>query len=279
MLNLIEEMDTMKEVRQKLRGKVGFVPTMGYLHAGHMELVRRARAENKTVVVSIYVNPIQFGPKEDFKSYPRDFDRDMSMLSDADTDIVFAPMDEEMYPDDFSTFVEVEKVTQRLEGKVRPGHFVGVATVVAKLFNLVQPTRAYFGAKDAQQVVVIKRMIADLNMNLEVVTVPTVRESDGLAMSSRNVYLNPEERAAAIVLYKALTTAQQHFERGEKDAGHLRQIMTSLIQKEPLAQIDYVSIANPDTLTELRKIKGRSLASLAVRIGKTKLIDNVTLGN
>jgi len=278
MLNLIEEMDTMKEVRQKLRGKVGFVPTMGYLHAGHMELVKRARAENKTVVVSIYVNPIQFGPKEDFKSYPRDFDRDMSMLSDADTDIVFAPMDEEMYPDDFSTFVEVEKVTQRLEGKVRPGHFVGVATVVAKLFNLVQPTRAYFGAKDAQQVVVIKRMVADLNMNLEVVTVPTVRESDGLAMSSRNVYLNPEERTAAIVLYKALTTAQQHFDRGEKDAGHLRQIMTSLIQKEPLAQIDYVSIANPDTLTELRKVKARALVSLAVRIGKTRLIDNVTLG-
>ena len=276
MLNLIEEMDTMKEVRQKLRGKVGFVPTMGYLHAGHMELVRRARAENKTVVVSIYVNPIQFGPKEDFKSYPRDFDRDMSMLSDADTDIVFAPMDEEMYPDDFSTFVEVEKVTQRLEGKVRPGHFVGVATVVAKLFNIVQPTRAYFGAKDAQQVVVIKRMVADLNMNLEVVTVPTVRESDGLAMSSRNVYLNPEERTAAIVLYKALTTAQQHFDRGERDAGHLRQIMTSLIQKEPLAQIDYVSIANPDTLAELRKIKGPALASLAVRIGKTRLIDNVT---
>lgn len=278
MLNLIEEMDTMKEVRQKLRGKVGFVPTMGYLHAGHMELVRRARAENKTVVVSIYVNPIQFGPKEDFKSYPRDFDRDMSMLSDADTDIAFAPMDEEMYPDDFSTFVEVEKVTQRLEGKVRPGHFVGVATVVAKLFNLVQPTRAYFGAKDAQQVVVIKRMVTDLNMNLEVVTVPTVRESDGLAMSSRNVYLNPEERTAAIVLYKALTTAQEHFDRGEKDARHLRQIMTSLIQKEPLAQIDYVSIANPDTLTELRKIKARALVSMAVKIGKTRLIDNVTLG-
>jgi len=277
MLNLIEEMDTMKEVRQELRGKVGFVPTMGYLHAGHMELVKRARAENKTVVVSIYVNPIQFGPKEDFKSYPRDFDRDMSMLSDADTDIVFAPMDEEMYPDDFSTFIEVEKVTQRLEGKVRPSHFVGVATVVAKLFNLVQPTRAYFGEKDAQQVVVIKRMVADLNMDLEVVTVPTVRETDGLAMSSRNVYLNPEERKAATVLYKALTAACEHFARGEKDAAHLRQMMTSLIQKEPLAQIDYVSIANPDTLTELRKIRGRALASLAVRIGKTRLIDNVTL--
>lgn len=279
MLKLIEEIDEMREQRKKLRGKVGFVPTMGYLHAGHIALAERAKTENKIVVVSIYVNPTQFGPKEDFKTYPRDLDRDLAMLSAAGVDMVFAPMDEEMYPDDFSTWVDVEKVTDRLEGALRPGHFTGVATVVAKLFNIVQPTKAYFGEKDAQQVVVIKRMVADLNMNLEIVIVPTVREADGLAMSSRNIYLNPEERKTSTVLYKALTLAQQQFASGERDAEKLRQAMKDLIEKEPLAKIDYISVAHPDSLTELDKIEGSALASLAVRFGKTRLIDNVSLGS
>lgn len=278
MLRLIEEIEEMREQRKQLQGEVGFVPTMGYLHAGHMALVQRAKAENGAVVVSIYVNPLQFGPREDFKTYPRDLDRDLAMLSREGADIVFAPMDEEMYPDDFSTLVDVKKVTETLEGTSRPGHFMGVATVVAKLFNLVQPTRAYFGEKDAQQVVVIKRMVADLNVNLEIVTVPTVREPDGLAMSSRNTYLNPQERKAATVLYKALMAAQRHLARGERDAAHLRKQMTALIQKQPLARIDYISIAHPETLVELDKIEERALASLAVRIGKTRLIDNLTLG-
>lgn len=278
MLKLIEEIDEMREQRKKLRGKVGLVPTMGYLHAGHLALAQRAKTENKTVVVSIYVNPTQFGPKEDFKTYPRDLERDLSMLSGVGVDMVFAPMDEEMYPDDFSTWVDVEKVTDRLEGAVRPGHFKGVATVVAKLFNIVQPTKAYFGEKDAQQVIVIKRMVADLNMNLDVVIVPTVREADGLAMSSRNIYLNPEERKASTVLYKALTIAQKRFTDGERDAEQLRQAMKSLIEKEPLAKIGYISIAHPDSLVELNKIEGSAMASLAVRFGKTRLIDNITLG-
>jgi len=250
---------------------------MGYLHQGHLALVKQARQENAAVVASIYVNPTQFGPKEDFAAYPRDLDRDLKLLQGEGTDIVFVPSDDEMYPARFSTWVDVEKVTERLEGASRPGHFRGVATVVAKLFNIVEPTRAYFGQKDAQQVVVIKRMVADLNINVEVVVVPTVRESDGLAMSSRNVYLNPKERKAATVLFKALTLAQQLRQAGERDADKIRQRMTSLIEKVPLAQIDYVSIADVETLEELRWIDRPAVASLAVRIGKTRLIDNVPL--
>jgi pantoate--beta-alanine ligase len=266
-----------REVRKKLRGSVGFVPTMGYLHEGHLVLVRRAREENKTVVVSIFVNPTQFGPSEDFARYPRDPERDLAMLEKEEVALVFMPSVEEMYPEGFCSWVEVEKVTERLEGAVRPGHFRGVTTVVAKLFNIVQPTRAYFGQKDAQQVVVIKRMVADLNMNLDIIVVPTHREPDGLAMSSRNIYLSPKERQAALVLWKSLNLAQQLWQQGERKAERVQQQMTALIQKEPLAEIEYVSIADPETLEEIAKIDRLALVSLAVRIGKTRLIDNIIL--
>jgi len=276
-MDVVRTISEMRALRRSLNGTVGFVPTMGYLHRGHLALVKQARQENSTVVASIYVNPTQFGPEEDFAAYPRDLDRDLSLLQGEGTDIVFVPSDGEMYPARFCTWVNVDKVTDRLEGAFRPGHFKGVATVVAKLFNIVEPTRAYFGQKDAQQVVIIKRMVADLNMNVEVVVVPTVRESDGLAMSSRNIYLNPEERKAATILFKALTLAQQLRRAGEKDAGKIRDRMALLIQKEPLAQIDYVSIADSETLEELSRIDRPAVASLAVRIGKTRLIDNMPL--
>jgi len=264
-------------LRQKLSGTVGFVPTMGYLHEGHLALVRQARRENSAVIVSIYVNPTQFGPREDFGAYPRDLDRDLELLRKEGTDIVFVPLDDEVYPPGFSSWVDVEKVAERLEGASRPAHFRGVATIVAKLFNIVQPTRAYFGQKDAQQVVVIKKMVADLDMNLEVVIVPTIRESDGLAMSSRNIYLNPRERQAATILFKALTLAQQLKRGGEKDAEKVRRQMAALIQKEPLARVDYVSIADAGTLEELNLLDRPAVASLAVRIGRTRLIDNIPL--
>ena len=267
----------MKSSRVRSLGSVGFVPTMGYLHEGHLALVKRARDENSVVVVSIFVNPTQFGPAEDFSAYPRDTERDLALLEKERTDIVFMPSDEEVYPEAFSSWVEVGKVTELLEGSRRPGHFKGVTTVVAKLFNIVEPTRAYFGQKDAQQATVIKKMVADLNMNLQIIVLPTVRESDGLAMSSRNVYLNPQERQAAAVLYKALTMAQGLWEKGEKNAESLRQEMASLISKEPLAKIDYVSIADAETLEELSQIDRPALVSLAVRIGKTRLIDNIVL--
>ena len=267
----------MKALRTKSLGSVGFVPTMGYLHQGHLALVKQSRAENSVVIASIFVNPTQFGPTEDFKSYPRDTERDLAMLEKEKTDIVFMPSAEEMYPEGFNSWVDVEKVTDRLEGSYRPGHFKGVATVVAKLFNIVEPARAYFGQKDAQQVLVIKKMVADLNMNLEVIVAPTVRESDGLAMSSRNVYLNPQERQASIVLFKALTLARNRREKGERNAETLRQEMTSLISQEPLAKIEYVSIADAETLEELSEIDKPALVSLAVRIGKTRLIDNMLL--
>jgi pantoate--beta-alanine ligase len=268
----------MKALRMKSLGSVGFVPTMGYLHEGHLALVKQARTENSIVVASIFVNPTQFGPAEDFKTYPRNTDRDLAMLRKARTDIVFMPSAEEMYPEGFNSWVEIEKITDRLEGSFRPGHFKGVATIVAKLFNIVEPTRAYFGQKDAQQALVIKKMVADLNMNLEVIVAPTVRESDGLAMSSRNVYLNPQERQAATALFKALTLAQNMREKGERNAETIRHEMASLINKEPLAKIEYISIADTQTLEELSEIYNQALASLAVRIGKTRLIDNILLG-
>ena len=267
----------MKALRRQSSGSVGFVPTMGYLHHGHLALVRQARAENSIVVVSIFVNPTQFGPSEDFRTYPCDTERDLAMLEKENTDIVFVPSAEEMYTQGFSSWVEVEKVTERLEGSYRPGHFKGVATVVAKLFNIVEPTRAYFGQKDAQQALVIQKMVADLNMNQEVIVAPTVRESDGLAMSSRNIYLNTEERQAATVLFRALSLSKQLWGKGERNAERLRQEMVSLIKKEPLAKIEYVSVADAQTLEELTEIDRTALASLVVRIGKTRLIDNMVL--
>jgi pantoate--beta-alanine ligase len=267
----------MKQVRRELTGTVGLVPTMGYLHEGHLELVRRAKTDNPWAVVSIFVNPTQFGPKEDFTAYPRDIPRDLKMLETVKTDFVFIPPVAEMYPPRFSTWVDLEKVTERLEGATRPGHFRGVATVCTKLFNIVEPTKAYFGQKDAQQCVVIKKLVAELNMNLEIAIVPTVREPDGLAMSSRNTYLKPDERKAAVVLYQSLNLAQQMWSQGEKDAEKIRRAMINHIKKQPLAIIDYISIADAETLEELKEIKPPTLVSLVVRIGRPRLLDNIIL--
>ena len=277
-MKVVETIALMKAERGKLTGSIGFVPTMGYLHQGHLELVRHARTETLTVIASIFVNPSQFGPQEDFTAYPRDPERDLALLEKEGVGLVFMPDTREMYPKGFSSWVTLEGITQRLEGESRPGHFRGVTTVVAKLLNIVQPDRAYFGQKDAQQLAVIRKMVSDLNMNLEVVAVPTVREPDGLAMSSRNTYLSPEERKASLVLWKALCLARGHWENGERDASRLRQEMTSLIEREPFATIDYVSIADPETLEELAEIAAPALVSLAVRIGGTRLIDNTMLG-
>jgi pantoate--beta-alanine ligase len=275
---VIKTIADMTYLRLNLKEPVGLVPTMGYLHEGHMSLVRKARAENKSVVVSIYVNPTQFGPKEDLSKYPRDLDRDLAMLDKEGVNVVFFPADKEMYPAGFDTWVTVDNLTKPLEGDVRPTHFRGVTTIVAKLFNIVRPANAYFGQKDAQQALVITKMATDLNMNLKVMVCPTVREQDGLAMSSRNVYLNPEQRKAAVVLYKSLLTAKDLFAIGEKNAAVILEQMIALIQKEPLAKIDYVSISDTNTLTELKTIKQSALVSMAVRFGSTRLIDNIILG-
>ena len=260
-----------------MEGSVGFVPTMGYLHEGHLALVRKAREENDIVIVSIFVNPTQFAPGEDFNVYPRDPERDMELLRNEGADLVFIPSVEEVYPPGCATWVDVEGVTEKLEGASRPGFFRGVATVVTKLFNIVRPHRAYFGRKDAQQLVTIRKMVADLNMDLEIVPVATVRERDGLALSSRNVYLDPEERRSAPVLWNSLQLANEHSSAGEKDAEKIRREMAELISADPRAEIDYVSIADADTLEELDLIDRPALVSLAVRIGGTRLIDNITL--
>jgi pantoate--beta-alanine ligase len=248
---------------------------MGYLHEGHLSLVRRAREENGRVAASIYVNPTQFAPTEDLSSYPRDLERDLALLEAENVDLVFTPSDEIMYPTDFQTTILLSDVTKPLEGASRPTHFAGVATVVAKLFNIIQPDRAYFGQKDAQQAVVLRQMVRDLNFDLELIVCPIVREPDGLAMSSRNKYLSPDERKAALILSQSLQQAQSAFEQGERDANTLRRIMTDLITAEPLARLDYVSAANPNTLVELKQIEEKALLSMAVFIGKTRLIDNL----
>ena len=275
---VIKTIPDMTYLRSNLKEPVGFVPTMGYLHEGHMSLVRKAKAENKSVVVSIYVNPTQFGPKEDLSKYPRNLDRDLAMLDKEGTDAVFFPNDKEMYPAGYDTWVIVDNLTKPLEGDSRPTHFRGVTTIVTKLFNIVRPTKAYFGQKDAQQALVIKKMAIDLNMNLDVVVRPTLREPDGLAMSSRNVYLNPEQRKEAPVLYKSLLLAKDMFAIGERNAAAILEQMTVMIQKESLAQIDYISIANTETLAELKTIEKSALVSMAVRFGNTRLIDNIMLG-
>lgn len=260
--------------RKSLPGSFGLVPTMGALHEGHLSLVRRARSENDHIGVSIFVNPTQFGPNDDLSKYPRPVERDLQLLEAEGADLVWTPTPDIMYPPGFQTYVAVESVAQPLEGAYRPGHFRGVATVVAKLFNAFTPDRAYFGQKDAQQVVVIKRMAADLNFPLEIVVCPTVREPDGLAMSSRNVYLDAEQRRAAAVLYHALSAARDAFDSGERDGSRLRAIMSSVLAAEPLARPDYVSAADPDTLAELDRVENGVLLSMAVRIGTTRLIDN-----
>ena len=267
-----------RAVQNTLTGSVGVVPTMGALHEGHLTLVRRARAENDHVFVSIFVNPTQFGPNEDFTAYPRDTERDLKLLEAEGVDYVFTPGVEEMYQAGAETYVDVGSITDRLEGEHRPGHFRGVATVVLKLLNILKPTRAYFGRKDAQQLVVIRRMVRDLNLDVEIVPVETVREADGLALSSRNAYLNDSERQAALCLSSALTLAREMWTRGTRDADYIRRRMLDIISDEELAKPDYVSIADPNTLEELERIHGPALISMAVRIGRTRLIDNVTLG-
>jgi len=263
--------------RQALDGDLGVVPTMGYLHDGHMSLVRAARGDNAHVAATIFVNPTQFGPNEDLARYPRDEERDLALLRGAGVDAVFAPSAAEMYPDGFSTCVTVEGLAARLEGASRPTHFRGVTTVVAKLLNITAPRRAYFGQKDAQQLAVIRRMVRDLDINTEVVAMPIVREPDGLAMSSRNVYLSPDERKAAHVLCLSLSLAERMYDEAERDATTIRDAMRALIAKQPLADIDYVSIADPGTLDELDVVDRDALVSLAVRFGTTRLIDNTLL--
>jgi len=277
-MDIVTTLSELRTSRAKLAGPVGFVPTMGYLHAGHISLVQRARQECASVVVSIFVNPTQFGPHEDLAKYPRDLPRDLEMLKEAGVDLVWTPTVEVMYPPGFQTWVTVEALTAPLEGAQRPGHFRGVTTVVAKLFNAVQPQYAYFGQKDAQQAAVIRRMTRDLDFPIEIVVCPTVREPDGLAMSSRNTYLNPEERKAATVLFRALSAAKTAYEQGERRAEVLRQIMRQVIEAEPLARLQYVSCADYDSLEELETVSGKTLLSMAVFIGNTRLIDNFVIG-
>jgi|SRR3990172_5980073 len=275
---IVSTLDELRSARSILEGPVGLVPTMGYLHEGHLSLVRRATEECTSVVVSIFVNPTQFGPSEDLAAYPRDMERDLRLLEPLGVDLVWAPTPEIMYPSGYQTWVQVEALTGPLEGAMRPGHFRGVITVVAKLFNSVQPAKAYFGQKDAQQAAVIRRMTRDLNFPLEVVVCPTMRESDGLAMSSRNAYLNPEQRKAATVLYRALSAAKAAYEAGERDAEKLRALMRETLAAEPLARMQYVSCADYDTLEELEMVSAKALLSMAVFVGKTRLIDNFVLG-
>lgn len=275
---IVTSMEELRSARLLLDPLVGLVPTMGYLHEGHVSLARRAREECKSVVVSIFVNPTQFGPTEDLAKYPRNLERDLHLLEAAGVNLVWTPTPEVMYPPGYNTWVDVEGLTKPLEGAARPGHFRGVTTVVSKLFNAVQPHKAYFGQKDAQQAAVIRKMARDLNFPLDVVVCPTVREADGLAMSSRNTYLSPEERISATVLFRALSAAKTAYEGGERNAETLRKIMAETLAGEPRAQMQYVSVADYDTLEELQTLTGKTLLSMAVYLGKTRLIDNFVLG-
>lgn len=280
-MQVLTTVESFRAARAPLTGTWGFVPTMGYLHEGHLSLVKRARAENDHVAVSIFVNPTQFGPNEDLAAYPRDLQRDLSLLEPLGVDLVFNPTPEVMYPPNYQTYVTVEEVTKYLEGASRPGHFRGVATVVAKLFNIVGAERAYFGQKDAQQTIVIRRMVDDLNLPIQIVICPTIREADGLAMSSRNTYLDADHRRAAPVLYRALCAAKDAFDQGERGGDRLRAIMRDVIEAEPLAKLDYVSAADATTLQEATQVDEAHglLLSMAVRVGKPRLIDNFLYEN
>ena len=274
--------ESIKDVRAtvkewKAKGlKVGFVPTMGYLHEGHESLIRKASEENDRVVVSIFVNPIQFGPKEDLSTYPRDLDRDSKVCKSAGADIIFHPENEEMYFKDFSTFVDMNGLTDGLCGKSRPTHFRGVCTVVTKLFNIVAPDRAYFGEKDAQQLAVIKRMVRDLNIDIEIIGCPIVREKDGLAKSSRNTYLSVEERNAATILNKSLTVAKEKIKAGERNSAAIIKLIEETINSEKLAKIDYIEVVDSLSMEKVERIEKAVLVAIAVFIGKTRLIDNFT---
>ena len=277
-MKIIREISEMKEFRSDLKGNVGLVPTMGCLHLGHLELVKQSIRDNSATIVSIFVNPTQFGPCEDFAKYPRDEQHDIDVLEQAGVNAVFIPSTDGIYPKGFGSWVEVKGVTEVLEGARREGHFRGVATVCHKLFNIILPTRAYFGQKDAQQVLTVKKMVTDLNMHVEIMVVPIVRETDGLAMSSRNSYLSPAERCAATVLYQALISAQDLYVAGERNAKAIAAAVTTMLQSEPLAKVDYVAITDTINLQELEIISSSALVLLAVYIGETRLIDNIILG-
>jgi pantoate--beta-alanine ligase len=274
--------DNIREITQtcgELPRPLGLVPTMGALHEGHLALVRKAGSDNSAVAVSIFVNPTQFGDGEDLELYPRNLERDLELLRREGVDLVFTPGPGDVYPPGFNTWVNVDNLADMLEGASRPGHFRGVATVVTKLFNLVRPDRAYFGQKDGQQTVAIRQLVRDLDMGVEVVVVPTVRDDDGLALSSRNVYLTPEQRRAAPVVYRALCQAQKLWRQGERDGDQLRQAVRSILDQEALLEeIDYVSVADAETLEELATVGAPALVSVAVHLGRTRLIDNIVLG-
>ena len=277
-MKIVSSLSELRTARLSLKGTVGLVATMGYLHEGHLSLIRQAKAECEHVIVTIFVNPTQFGPNEDFSNYPRDIEHDLKLINPLGVDLVWNPAPEIMYPPGYQTWVEVEALTRPLEGALRPGHFRGVTTVVAKLFNSVQPHKAYFGQKDAQQAAVIRQMTRDLNFPIEIVVCPTVREADGLALSSRNKYLEGDDRKAATILFRALSAAKDIYEAGERNAEKLRRKMKEVLESEPRAQMQYVSCADYDTLEELAVIKGKTLLSMAVFFGKTRLIDNFVIG-
>jgi len=277
-MKTIISLDDLIAARAVLAGTVGLVPTMGYLHEGHLSLIRLAKVECESVIVSIFVNPTQFGANEDLSKYPRDLQRDLSLIEPLGVDVVWAPTPETMYPTGYQTWVEVDAITHPLEGSIRPNHFKGVTTVVAKLFNTVQPHKAYFGQKDAQQAAVIRQMTRDLNFPVDVTVCPTVREADGLAMSSRNKYLEGDDRNGATVLFRALSAAKELYEGGERKADALRGEMKEVLASEPRATVQYVSCADYDSLEELDLIQGKTLLSMAVILGKTRLIDNFVLG-
>lgn len=279
-MKIIKTVDEMKRYSAEIRARgqsLGLVPTMGYLHDGHLTLMRESGKKCDVTVASIFVNPLQFGQGEDYEEYPRDLTRDAALAEEAGTDAIFAPAVSEMYPKGYNTFVDVSGVTEQLCGRSRPGHFRGVTTVVNKLFNIVQPHFAFFGQKDAQQVLTIKKMVIDLNMNLAIVVVPIIREADGLAMSSRNVYLSPGERQAAPVLYKSLLKARDMVGQGERDPEVVKGAVKEMITGEPLAQIDYVELLSMPNLTVTQRLEDQNLLALAVFFGKTRLIDNLVL--
>ncbi|KSV16395.1 pantoate--beta-alanine ligase [Dehalococcoides mccartyi] len=276
-MRIIRTVAEMQKLHREICGPVGLVPTMGYLHEGHLSLIRASKKQDLNTVASIFVNPTQFGPHEDFKKYPRDEKRDMAMLENAGVDYVFAPPVEEMYPPGFDSWVEPGVLQECLEGAVRPGHFRGVCTVVTKLFTIIRPDRAYFGQKDYQQYLIIKKMVSDLNLDVSAEMLPIIRESDGLALSSRNTYLSASERKAALVLYRSLLTAKSLFAAKEYNPEIIRRKMTEEIQSESLAEIDYVSLSDKDTLGEADKVSAKTIALVAARFGKTRLIDNMFL--
>ncbi|HXK99669.1 MAG TPA: pantoate--beta-alanine ligase, partial [Acetomicrobium sp.] len=277
-MEVIKRTAEMQEISLRLKREgriIGLVPTMGYLHDGHLSLIKKARRENDIVIMSNFVNPLQFGPKEDFATYPRDLDRDNKLAESAGVDYVFAPTTEEMYPQGYDTYVEVKgPITEKMCGKSRPGHFKGVTTVVLKLFLITQPDRAYFGQKDAQQAIVIRKMVTDLNVPVKIITCPIIREEDGLALSSRNTYLSSEERLQALALPRALSAGRDMILKGETDPLKVKQHITNMLESSPGIRVDYVVVVDGDDLSDLSVIKGKVLLAAAVYVGKTRLIDN-----